>query len=113
APLSPGTNYQPSSERGGKPMFRPKFRRPQPFVAVTSLVLLALLLSACAPVAAPGGEGAAEARPQLTIWVATTFTTDADAYQDNLIQQWADENNVDVEVARMSQDERQPRWQTA
>jgi multiple sugar transport system substrate-binding protein len=82
-------------------------------VALATFVLLSHLLSACAPVAAPGGEGAAAAQPKLTIWVATTFTADADAYQDNLIEQWAAENNVEVEVARMSQDERQPRWQTA
>lgn len=82
--------------------------------AVAGLITLALITAACAPVSTTGGEsGAAAARPKLTIWVATTFTTDADTYQDDLIKKWADENGVDVEIARMSQDERTPRWQTA
>jgi multiple sugar transport system substrate-binding protein len=85
-------------------------QRHRMFGLVSCVMVLALLVSACAPVNAPGG---AAARPKLTIWVASTFTTDADTYQDNLIAQWAEENGVEIELARMSGDERTPRWQTA
>jgi multiple sugar transport system substrate-binding protein len=79
---------------------------------MAGLLALVLISTACAPVSAP--DGAAEgAPPKLTIWVATTFTAEADSYQDDLITKWAEENGVEVEIARMSQDERQPRWQTA
>lgn len=85
--------------------------------AVSLLLLLSLLaamIAACAPVGAPADGGAAAgARPSLTVWVPVTFTPDADAYHDELMTQWAAENNVDISIARMSQDERRPRWQTA
>lgn len=80
-----------------------------------SVLVIGLLLTACvAPQgAASGGAGAAAEKPKITIWVATTFTQDADKVEDEHIKAWADKNGVDVEVARMSQEERTPRWQTA
>ncbi len=76
-------------------------------------LLFVLMLSACvAPAAGPGGEAAAET-PKLTIWAATTFTPDADTVQDDQINAWAEANGVEIELARMSGDERTPRWQTA
>lgn len=92
-------------------MFHSVERRPS-FVVLTALLVTTLLMAACVPVGAPGSGAAAE-RPKLTIWTAVTFTTDADTYQDNLIKQWGEENGVEIDLARMSQDERQPRWQTA
>jgi multiple sugar transport system substrate-binding protein len=96
-------------------MLRRNFAPPRPWQShwriMAGLLALALISAACAPVSSP--NGAAAGAPRLTIWVATTFTTEADSYQDNLINQWAEENGVEVEIARMSQDERQPRWQTA
>ena len=79
----------------------------------TLLILLGLLLSACvAPATGPGGEAAAET-PKLTVWAATTFTPDADTTQDDQIKAWGEANGVEIDLARMSQDERTPRWQTA
>ena len=80
----------------------------------TSIALLFVLtFTACvAPVASPGGEAAAE-KPKLTIWAATTFTPDADKVQDDQIKAWGEANGVEIDLARMSQDERTPRWQTA
>lgn len=80
----------------------------------TAMALVsALLLAACvAPAAGPGGENAAT-MPKLTIWAATTFTPDADNTQDEQIMAWGEANGVEIELARMSQDERTPRWQTA
>ena len=76
-------------------------------------LLFGLLLSACvAPAAGPGEEAAAET-PKLTIWAATTFTPDADTTQDDQIKAWGEANGVEIDLARMSQDERTPRWQTA
>ena len=76
-------------------------------------LLFGLLLSACvAPAAGPSGEAAAE-KPKLTIWAATTFTPDADTTQDDQIKAWGEANGVEIDLARMSQDERTPRWQTA
>jgi multiple sugar transport system substrate-binding protein len=96
-------------------MLRRNFARPRQgqrsWRIMAGLLALALISAACAPVSAP--DGAAAGTPKLTIWVGTTFTTEADSYQDDLITQWAEENGVEVEIARMSQDERQPRWQTA
>ncbi len=81
------------------------------FILLLSTVLLTL--SACvAPAAGPGGESAADT-PKLTVWAATTFTPDADSTQDEQIMAWGEANGVEIELARMSQDERTPRWQTA
>lgn len=78
-----------------------------------ALVLLALLAACVAPQsAAPGGEAAA-AKPKLTIWASTTFTPDADGVQDEQIKRWGEEHGVEIDLARMSQEERTPRWQTA
>lgn len=80
---------------------------------VASGALLVLTLAGC--VAAPagsGGEAAAET-PKLTIWAATTFTPDADTVQDDQIKAWGEANGVEIDLARMSGDERTPRWQTA
>ena len=82
-----------------------------PFVLV---LLSALLVSACvAPAPGSGGQAAATEKPKLTIWAATTFTPDADTTQDDQIKAWGEANGVEIDLARMSQDERTPRWQTA
>lgn len=95
------------------PGYQPRQRQWWQLLAL--VLVVALLSTACAPVGAPaaGGEGAAAERPKLTIWVGVTFTPDADSYHDDLMRQWGEENGVDIEIARMSQDERLPRWQTA
>ncbi|MEZ4678504.1 MAG: hypothetical protein R2932_30240 [Caldilineaceae bacterium] len=77
------------------------------------VLILSIALSACvAPTASTGGESAA-AKPKITVWAATTFTPDADTTQDEQIKAWGEANGVEIELARMSQDERTPRWQTA
>ncbi|MCE7981704.1 MAG: extracellular solute-binding protein [Caldilinea sp. CFX5] len=82
-----------------------------PFVLIA---LLTLLLSACvAPAPGSGGQAAATEKPKLTVWAATTFTPDADTTQDDQIKAWGEANGVEIDLARMSQDERTPRWQTA
>lgn len=82
-------------------------------VPVMLVILLALLVSACvAPAPGSGGQAATE-KPKLTIWAATTFTPDADTTQDDQIKAWGEANGVEIDLARMSQDERTPRWQTA
>lgn len=82
-----------------------------PFVLT---LLFALLVSACvAPAPGSGGQAAATEKPKLTIWAATTFTPDADTTQDDQIKAWGEANGVEIDLARMSQDERTPRWQTA
>jgi len=93
---------------------KPIHRQPTTLV-VASMMLLALLVTSCvAPQAgSTGGSGAAAEKPKLTIWVATTFTVDADKVQDQEIKDWGDKHNVEIEIARMAQDERTPRWQTA
>jgi ABC-type glycerol-3-phosphate transport system substrate-binding protein len=89
-------------------------RKPS-FVPIVTVVLLwALLLAACvAPAPGSGGQAAATEKPKLTIWAATTFTPDADSTQDDQIKAWGEANGVEIDLARMSQDERTPRWQTA
>lgn len=89
--------------------------RKQSFVPIVTVVLLlALLLAACvAPAPGSGGQAAATEKPKLTIWAATTFTPDADTTQDDQIKAWGEANGVEIDLARMSQDERTPRWQTA
>ncbi len=83
-------------------------------VPVVLVILLALLVSACvAPAPGSGGQAAATEKPKLTIWAATTFTPDADTTQDDQIKAWGEANGVEIDLARMSQDERTPRWQTA
>lgn len=84
------------------------------YLFLISSILLVASLAACTAVA-PGGDAGSTgaAPPKLTIWTGTTFTPDADETQDNQIRQWAAENGVEVEIARMSNDERTPRWQTA
>jgi len=77
-----------------------------------------MALAACVPVAptgseATGSEGATEEMPTLVIWTSTTFTPDADEVQDNLIRQWGEDNGVEVEINRMSQDVAEARWQTS
>lgn len=89
-------------------------RKPSFAPLVTVLLLLSLLLSACvAPAPGSGGQAAATEKPKLTIWAATTFTPDADTTQDDQIKAWGEANGVEIDLARMSQDERTPRWQTA
>jgi ABC-type glycerol-3-phosphate transport system substrate-binding protein len=88
-------------------------RKPVGSTCTIVALLFVLALSACvAPAAGPGGEAAAET-PKLTIWAATTFTPDADTVQDDQIKAWGEANGVEIELARMSGDERTPRWQTA
>ncbi len=88
-------------------------RKPIGSTCTIVALLFVLALSACvAPAAGPGGEAAAET-PKLTIWAATTFTPDADTVQDDQIKAWGEANGVEIELARMSGDERTPRWQTA
>jgi len=82
--------------------------------AFTLVAVFVLTLSACvAPAAGPGGGQAAAEKPKLTIWASTTFTPDADKTQDDQIMAWGEANGVEIDLARMSQDERTPRWQTA
>ena len=90
-----------------------KQNRTSKFIVILTLLFM-IVLTACVPTAPAGSstDGGAET-PKLTIWVGTTFTPDADELQDNQIRQWAEENGVEVEIARMSNDERTPRWQTA
>lgn len=77
-----------------------------------AMLLLMFVLSACVAPAAGPDTGAA-AKPKLTIWASTTFTPDADKVQDDQIKAWGEANGVEIDLARMSQDERTPRWQTA
>jgi multiple sugar transport system substrate-binding protein len=73
-----------------------------------------LFLAACAPVSAPAGDAApAEAAVPLTVWTSQTFTTDADALQDEQINTWAAENNVEMELSRFAGDATRPNWQAA
>jgi N,N'-diacetylchitobiose transport system substrate-binding protein len=76
-----------------------------------------LLLAACAPVTAPagdaGGAAPAAAAVPLTVWTSQTFTTDADALQDEQINTWAAENNVEMELSRFAGDATRPNWQAA
>lgn len=81
-------------------------------VTVIALVFVLTFAACVAPAAGPGGEGA-EAMPKITVWAATTFTPDADSTQDEQIKAWGEANGVEIELARMSNDERTPRWQTA
>ena len=59
-----------------------------------------------------GCHGSAE-KVKLKIWSGTTYATAAAAVQDEQIMAWAEKNNVELDYARMSVDERQPRWKTA
>lgn len=78
-----------------------------------AMLLLIFVLSACVAPAAGPDTGASAAKPKLTIWASTTFTQDADKVQDDQIKAWGEANGVEIDLARMSQDERTPRWQTA
>jgi len=96
-------------------MFVPTHRYRTPshrkiLLCILWLTLVSLLAACVAPGAAPGDSAE---KPKLTIWTAVTFTTDADEYQDNLIQQWGEENGVEIDLARMSSEESTPKWQTA
>src|SRR5690349_1095347 len=76
-----------------------------------------LLVAACAPVTAPtsggSGEAPAAAAVPLTVWTSQTFTTDADALQDEQIKSWAAENNVELQLSRFAGDAAGPTWQAA
>src|SRR5690606_10441418 len=76
-----------------------------------------LFLAACAPVATPAGdtgEAAPAAAPvPLTVWTSQTFTTEADALQDEQINAWAAENNVEMQLSRFAGDAVRPNWQAA
>lgn len=83
---------------------------------VCVVLMILSMLVACAPVASPAADGGAAPSgetPKLTVWAPVTFTPDADAYHDDLMTQWGAENGVEIEILRMSQDERAPRWKTA
>ena len=88
----------------GKKLSRRKFLSGAATIAST------VALSACAP-KAPGVISSQNVK--LKIWSGTTYATAADAAQDEQIMTWAEKNNVELDYARMSVDERQPRWKTA
>ncbi|MCG3778599.1 MAG: putative ABC transporter-binding protein [Nitrospira sp.] len=90
------------------------------FVKAAALGGGAMVLPACAAPAAPAAAAATAApavvpaiKPKIVIWCGTTYTTEADAAMDTQIKDWCAANNVDLELNRMSMDERVPKWQTA
>ena len=96
------------------------------FIAGMATAAGAAALAACtpAPTAAPTQAPAAATstpaaptkvagKPKLVIWCGTTYTTEADALMDKQIKEWCAKNNVDLELNRMSGDERTPKWKTA
>ena len=94
-------------------MFQKPMRGQKAFIVATSIMVIAALLAGCIAAQPGAGGGAAAEKPKITVWVNTTFTQDADKVEDQHIKDWAAKNNVDIDLARMSQDERTPRWQTA
>ena len=74
----------------------------------------AAALAACQPApAAPAAPTKVAGKPKLVIWCGTTYTTEADAAMDQQIRDWCSKNGVDLELNRMSGDERTPKWKTA
>jgi len=91
---------------GAKKLSRRKF-----FTSAATLAGATALSAACADKQAPA-VGTGE-KPKITFWLGTSYTPDADELQDNQIRDWCEKNNVELELARMSNDERKPKWQTA
>ena len=52
-------------------------------------------------------------KPKIACWMGTSYTPEADEYQDQQIRDWCTKNNVELDFARMSSDERKAKWQTA
>jgi len=88
-----------------------KLSRRKFFTSAATLAGATALSAACADKEAPA-VGTGE-KPSITVWVNTTYTPDADEIQDQHIRDWCSKNNVELELARMSNDERKPKWQTA
>jgi multiple sugar transport system substrate-binding protein len=78
------------------------------FSAIMVAVAALMVLAAWQPTPAQ-----AAAKPKIVVWLATTYTTEADAFSDKLITDWCAKNNVDVELNRMAGDVRVPKWKTA
>ncbi|MFZ1756868.1 MAG: substrate-binding domain-containing protein [Caldilineaceae bacterium] len=79
-----------------------------------------LAVAACTPIApgatsSPGAGSAAPAaeKPKITVWTSATFTTDADALQDEQITGWCAENGVELDLSRFAGDAIRPNWQAA
>ena len=80
------------------------------FLGGAATIASASALSACAPKAPAVISGE---KPKLNIWCGTTYTTEADDAMDTQIRDWCSSNGVDLELNRMSGDERTPKWKTA
>jgi multiple sugar transport system substrate-binding protein len=92
-------------------MTEKKLSRRRFFTSTATIAGASALSAACTSKEAPGvvsGE-----KPKITFWLGTSYTPEADELQDNQIRDWCTKNNVELELARMSSDERKPKWQTA
>ena len=81
------------------------------FTSTATLAGATMLSAACADKEAPA-VGTGE-KPKIAFWLGTSYTPDADDLQDEQIRDWCSKNNVELDLARMSNDERKPKWQTA
>lgn len=97
----------------------------RPIFYMAALMLLALVLAACAAPAAPAGDGAADtaadaggeeaaadagadlpaAEGTFTYWGGLIFSEEANQMLVDRIEQWGEERGVDVEVVMINQNE--------
>ena len=82
------------------------------FLTGTATIAGTAALAACAPKKEAPAVVSGE-KPKIVIWCGTTYTPDADEIQDNQIKDWGSKNNVEIEINRMSGDERTPKWKAA
>ncbi len=89
-----------------------KFSR-RKFLSTSATVASAAALAACTPAAPTAVAVIAKPKAKLVIWCGTTYTPEADVVVNNQIYEWCANHNVDVEINRMSGDERLPKFKVA
>ena len=83
------------------------------FLSTSATVAGAAALAACTPAAPTAVAVISKPKPKLVIWCGVTYTPEADSVVNNQIYEWCANHNIDVELNRMSGDERLPKWKVA
>jgi len=79
------------------------------FLSTSATVAGAAALAACTPAAPTAVAVISKPKPKLVIWCGKTYTPEADSVVNNQIYEWCANHNIDVELNRMSGDERLPK----
>lgn len=58
-------------------------------------------------------EAETKEKPKLVVWQGQTYTPEADERYKEQCEEWAEENNVELDYSYMAQDEAEARWKVA